>query len=260
MKTQTALITGASSGIGFELAKLFAGDGTDLMMVSQDEQRLTMAAESIKRQYPDIRVHSLAIDLAQPASPQGIYAYTKEHDIDINILVNNAGIQVYGSFHKVETEAISRLMAVNMNALVALTGLFVRDMCARKSGRILNTASTGAFSPCPLNAVYCASKAFVLHFSEAIAEELKDTGVAVTAFCPGATKTSFAKRADIEHIRLFSGSIMEAANAAREGYKALASGKPVAIAGLSNKLMVSAMGLLPRNWLVKIGEYIMQPK
>ncbi|MTI56428.1 MAG: SDR family NAD(P)-dependent oxidoreductase [Geosporobacter ferrireducens] len=129
-----------------------------------------------------------SLDLSQPSSPQEIYTYSKENAITVNILVNNAGIQVYGNFHEVVLADYMRLMSVNTNAMVVLTGLFVKDMWARKSGRILNIGSTGSFRPCPLNAIYCASKAFVLHFSEAIAEKLKGTGVTVTTLCPGATK------------------------------------------------------------------------
>lgn len=247
MKTQTALITGASSGIGFELSKLFAQNGYDLIMISQNEDRLHMAANQLQQQYRQVNIHCLPKDLALPLSPQEIYAYAKEHSITVDILVNNAGIQVYGNFHEVELSNYMQLMAVNMNALVALTGLFVRDMCTRKHGRILNIGSTGAFSPCPLNAVYCASKAFVLHFSEAIAEELAGTGVTVTTLCPGATKTNFANRAKIEHIRMFSGSTMEADQAAMLGYQALMRGNPVVVSGFKNKLLVGSIRVSPRK-------------
>lgn len=258
MNKQTALITGASSGIGLALSALFAREGYDLLMISQNEDRLHTAANRLQQQYRQVKIHCLPKDLSLPSSPQEIYAYTKEHSITVDILVNNAGIQVYGSFHEKELSDYMRLMAVNTNALVALTGLFVKDMCARKSGRILNIGSTGAFSPCPLNAVYCASKAFVLHFSEAIAEELDGTGVTVTTLCPGATKTNFARRAGIEHTRMFSGSTMEADQVAMLGYRALMRGNPVMVAGLRNKLLVGSIRLSPRKLVVKMGKGLMQ--
>lgn len=256
--TKTALITGASSGIGLALAKLLAKNGYDLVLVSQNETNLKKAETEIRSSAKGIKTYPISIDLSQESSAEELYRIVTELSVKVDILVNNAGIQVYGNFHEVRLKDIERLMYLNINALVKLTGLFLPDMLARGAGKILNLASTASFQPCPLNAVYCASKGFVLYFSEGIAEELDGTGVTVTALCPGATHTNFARRGNIENTNYFKGSILSADKVAAAGYKALIKGKRFVIVGTKNKLMAFAVRLTPRKMVTRLGKQLMQ--
>jgi hypothetical protein len=255
---KTALITGASSGIGLELSKIFARNNYNLVLVSQNEENLKKAISIIHKENTKIKIHAIAKDLSKISAPQEIFEYTLKNSIQVDILVNNAGIQVYGNFHDTNIDDILNLMNVNIFAITKLTRLFVDGMIKRGHGKILNLASTGAFQPCPLNTVYCASKAFVLYISEAIGEELKGTGVTVTALCPGATRTNFAKRAKIENIKLFRGNISEPSKVAEIGYKALMKGKSVAITGVYNKLVAQSVRFIPRSMVIKIGMNMMK--
>jgi short-subunit dehydrogenase len=254
----TVLITGASSGIGFELSKIFAKNGYHLVLVSQNESNLKRAASDIRKQYSDAQITIIPKDLSLPSSPEEIFESLTQKSIEVDILINSAGIQVYGPFNETNLEDDLRLISLNMLALTKLTKLFLKGMVERGYGKILNLGSTGSFQPCPLNAIYCAGKAYVLHFSEGIAEELKGTGVTVTTLCPGATRTDFARRAKIEDIRLFKDYIMDAEKVAEIGYKALMKGKPVVVAGMLNKIMTSSVRFSPRGLVTKIGNYIMQ--
>jgi short-subunit dehydrogenase len=255
---KTVFITGASSGIGLALARLFAKNGYDLVLVSQNEANLKKAEAEIRSASKDTKTYLIPKDLSLEGSAEEIYKEITDRAIDIDILVNNAGIQVYGNFHEVQLKDIERLMYLNMNTLVKLTRLFLTDMTARGSGRILNLASTASFQPCPLNAVYCASKGFVLYFSEGIAEELAGTGVTVTALCPGATHTNFAKRSGIEDTRYFKSGTSSADKVAAIGYKALMKGKRTVIVGAKNNLLAFSVRLTPRKMIVKLGKYLMQ--
>lgn len=254
---KTALITGASSGIGLELSKIFARNNYNLVLVSQNEENLKKAASIISKENAKIEIYTVARDLSKVSAPQEIFEYTLKNSIHVDILVNNAGIQVYGNFHDVNMTDTLNLMNVNMFAMIQLTKLFVDGMIKRGHGKILNLASTGAFQPCPLNAVYCGSKAFVLYVSEAIGEELKGTGVTITTLCPGATRTNFAKRAKIENTKLFRGKLLESSKVAEMGYKALMRGKSVVITGIANKLVAQSVRVIPRNMVVKIGMNMM---
>lgn len=256
--SETVLITGASSGIGLELSKLFAREGYNLVMVSQREENLEKAKMLACKENSKVKILTIAKDLGKASAPKEIFEYTQNNSIHIDILINNAGIQVYGDFHNTDIEDTINLMYVNMFALTELTKLYVDEMVKVGRGKILNLASTGAFQPCPLNAVYCASKAFVLNFSEAVGEELKGTGVSVTTLCPGATKTNFAKRAHIEDIKLFSGRVMEPNKVALIGYNALMKKKAVAVTGMYNKLLAQFVRFIPRNIIIKIGGYMMR--
>ncbi len=196
--------------------------------------------------------------MSDPLAPEEIFECIQKNSIQVDILVNNAGIQVYGKFHEANIDDVLQLLHVNMFAMTKLTKLFVEGMIERGDGKILNIASTGAFQPCPLNSVYCASKAFVLYLSEAMGEELKGTGVTITTLCPGATKTNFAKRAKIEDIKLFRGKLLEASNVAEIGYKALMQRKSVVITGFSNKLIAQFVRVIPRSIVTKIGMNMMK--
>ena len=255
---KTVLITGASSGIGLELSKLFARNNYNLVIVSQNEENLQKAKGIIHRENTKIEIHAITKDLSKSSAPQEIFEYTFKNSIQVDILVNNAGIQVYGKFQDTNIDDILNLMNVNMFAMTKLTRLFVDGMVKRGDGKILNLGSTGSFQPCPLNAAYCASKSFTLYLSEAMGEELKGTGVTITTLCPGATKTNFAKRAKIEDIKLFRGKLLEPSKVAEIGYKALMKGKSVIITGLSNKILAQSVRFIPRSMVIKMGMHIMK--
>jgi len=248
----TALITGASSGIGFEFAHLFARDGNDLVLVARTEDKLRDLASRLESQF-GIAATVIATDLAKPNAAQEILVTLQVHEIEIDALVNNAGFGLGGPF--VETDLVRELemIQVNVVALTTLTKLLLPAMVSRRSGRILNVASTAAFQPGPLMAVYYATKAYVLSFSEAIADELRGTGVTVTALCPGPTETGFAAVASLESTRLFNiTKPMTSRDVARVGYEAMKSGKRVVIPGMRNKLLTQSIRVTPRRMVTTI--------
>ena len=199
----TALITGASSGIGLELANLFARDGNDLVLVARSEGKLRQIASRLEGEF-GIATRVLAADLAKPHAAQELVMTLNVHKVTIDALVNNAGFGLAGPFVATDLDKELEMIQVNIVALTELTKLLLPGMVTRRSGRILNLASTAAFQPGPLMAVYYATKAYVLSFSEAIADELRDSGVTVTALCPGPTDTGFAAVASLESSRLFN--------------------------------------------------------
>lgn len=241
-----ALVTGASSGIGLELSKLFAADGYDLVLVARSEDALRELGEELQRDH-GVNVTVVVKDLARPESPAEIQSALKARDIPVDVLVNNAGFATSGPF--VETDLDTELdeIQVNVTALTELTKRFLPAMVERGEGRVLNVASTAAFQPGPYMAVYYATKAYVLSFSEAISAELDGTGVTVTALCPGATETSFDERAGISDTPLFQGNLASAAAVAQTGYRATMKGKPVAVHGLRNRLLTLSVRLMPRR-------------
>jgi hypothetical protein len=246
MPQGTALITGASAGLGAELAKLCAAGGYDVVLVARGAARLAELAAGLGRTY-GIDARALPADLADPAAPLEILAQLSATPIDI--LINNAGFGVRGAYAETDWAAEARLLQVNVAALAHLTKLFLPEMVHRHSGRILNVASTAAFVPGPFMAMYYASKAFVLSFSEALANEVQGTGVSVTVLCPGPTRTEFAAAAGITDSHLFHGPTMSAEAVAREGYRAMMQGKPSVIAGSRNRWLMRGARLLPRNWI-----------
>lgn len=259
---RTALITGASSGIGRELSKRLAADGYDLVLIARDEQKLNALATGMNETH-GVKTLVLAQDLSDPTAPHSIFAALQEASIDIDVLVNCAGTQVYGEFAEVELEKLLAMIQVNLTTLTHLTKLFLPAMVERGHGKIMNVASTGAFVPSPLNAVYCATKAYVLSFSEGLAAELSGTGVTATTLCPGATDTAFVTRHGLEDVRLFR-HMMSPSRVADIGYRALVRGQHVAVAGLGNRLqvvglqlMAPLLPLMPPAALKKVGEYIM---
>ncbi|WP_438444723.1 SDR family NAD(P)-dependent oxidoreductase [Gorillibacterium sp. sgz5001074] len=242
----TALITGASGGIGLELAKLFARDGYALVLAARSEEALKRLAGELETTH-GTRTLIIPADLSDPAAPAQLFEETERAGITVDVLVNNAGFAVFGPFAEADAKDTMDMIQVNVNALTHLTRLYTPGMVARRGGRILNVASTAAFQPGPLMAVYFATKAFVLSFSEAIAHELKPSGVTVTALCPGPTKTGFEKRAKMEGSKLFQGRVMAAADAARAGYEALMKGEPLVIPGAGNRLLASSVRFMPRR-------------
>jgi short-subunit dehydrogenase len=252
MQNKTALITGASGGIGYEFAKLLTKDCSILVLVARSLDRLIVVKkelESIAR----VSVKIIAKDLSKPGVTEDIYREIKSENISVDILINNAGIGSFGKFAKTDWQKEAEMISLNIFALTHLTKLFVKEMVERKSGKIVNVASTAAYQPGPLMAVYYASKAYVLSFSEAIANELQGTGVDVTVLCPGPTSTGFQKAAAMEQSRLFR--IKQAAVAAvvaHYGYEAMTKGKIVAIPGIINKIMAFSVRLAPRNIVLSI--------
>jgi short-subunit dehydrogenase len=244
-----ALITGASSGIGAELARLCAADGYAVILVARRGDRLAQLAEKLTREFR-VPARGIAVDLADAAACQSLRDQTRDDQVEI--LVNNAGFGLRGRYTETDWKTEARLIEVNMVALAHLTKLFAKDMLQRGSGRILNVGSTAAFVPGPFMAMYYASKAFVVSFSLSVANELKGSGVSVTVLCPGPTSTEFGTAAGLEDSKLFKGPTMTAAEVAREGYAAMMAGKPEVIAGARNRWMILSTRLAPRSLLAQI--------
>ncbi len=241
-----ALITGASGGIGLELAKLFATDKYNLILVARSEDKLKSIAEEYSSKY-NITVEIIAKDLGKPESSQEVFDIITSKKLDVEFLVNNAGFATQGKFYELPIQGELDEIGLNITALTHLTRLFLPQMVTNKSGKILNVASTAAFQPGPFMATYYATKAYVLFFSEAIANELKGTGVTVTTLCPGPTETGFDKRAGTTDLPLFKMGNMKPDEVARQGYQALMQGKAVIVTGLKNKAMALLPRILPRN-------------
>jgi len=249
---KTALITGASAGIGRDLAGLFAADGWRLILVARRADVLRELEASLRRAH-GTETFILPMDLADRESPERIHKAVAKEGLAVDALVNNAGFGSFGPFVESAPAPQIEMIQVNVSALVHLTRLFLPGMVERRSGRILNVASLAAFQPGPLMAVYYATKAFVLSFSEGLTEELRGTGVTVTALCPGPTRTEFGKRADTEGTRLMSGSVLKVATSgpvALAGYRAMLAGTPIVIPGLLNRLMAQSVRVSPR-WAVR---------
>jgi len=242
------LITGASGGIGSELAATFAEHGWHPVMVARNRDRLRELARDLEATH-GVKATVLPADLADPGTPRAICDALQAQDIEVDILVNNAGLMFEGGFADTALDHHLALLQVNVVALTALTRLLLEPMLRRGSGRILNVASTAAFVPIPSLAAYAASKAYVLSLTESLSEELKGTGVTATALCPGFTDTEMV-RGSARGRQLPSLVVMDARSVARQGYAACLSGKAVHVAGLANDIAVSGAGYLPR-WLVR---------
>jgi short-subunit dehydrogenase len=247
-KRETALITGASSGIGLDLAQLMA-PGFDLIITARNQERLDEIAKDLQDKH-GTHVHVIPGDLARPEVPLQIFSEVERRGLQVDILVNNAGFGGYGPFAESDLENELEMIQVNITALTELTKLGLQRMLERKRGTILNVASTAGFQPGPLMAVYYATKAYVLSFTEAIANELKDSGINVICLCPGATATEFAKRSDMEKSRLFKMGAMSSADVARMAYRALLQRRRgMVIPGWMNKLLLQSLRVSPR-WAV----------
>jgi uncharacterized protein len=242
----TALVTGASSGLGVEYARLFAADKHDLVLVARRRDRLEALAAELRTTH-GVKVAVMAVDLAAPGGPAGVVEEAGRLGLEIDFLVNNAGLGRSGAFADLPLERELEMIQVNVTALVSLTRALLPAMVARKRGRILNIGSTAGFPPGPFMAVYYASKAFVNSFTEALSYELRGTGVTATVSCPGATATEFAGVAGNDRSLLFRLGAAPAATVAREGYRAMMKGKPMVIHGLRNKLTVQSLRLSPRS-------------
>ena len=256
---ETALITGASSGIGYEFAKICASERYNLILVARDNARLKKIAQELVKKYK-IEVKVIALDLSDEASPTRLFKELKRGDVKVDLLVNNAGFGMLGEFSKSELEIEHTMIRLNVIALTDLTKLFVKDMLARDSGIIINVASVAGFLPGPYMAVYYATKAYVLSLSLALAREVRGTGVTVTALCPGPTQSEFGKRAGIKNVLLFKGGLMDADQVAYVGYRGAMMGRELVVPGLKNKLSVFFMRFAPRSLLVRIVARLQQKR
>jgi short-subunit dehydrogenase len=246
-----ALVTGASGGIGEELARILARHGHDLVLVARSADKLAALAERLELDH-GILVRVIAKDLARPEAAAELHEALAAEGLAVDVLVNNAGLGLLGKFAEIGIEGDVEMLRLNIEAPTLLTRLLLPSMLERGSGRILNLASTAGFQPGPLMAVYYATKAYVLSFSEALANEVAGTGVTVTALCPGPTETGFSSRAGSEQSRLFKGPTMDARTVAEIGYAALMAGKPVVIPGLRNRILAFSVRLAPRRVVTKI--------
>jgi short-subunit dehydrogenase len=242
---ETVLITGASSGIGLELAKCFAPDGCRLILVARNRAALETLAKEL-RQAHNLEARVLTADLSLPETPQRIFEELRAEKITVDVLVNNAGFGANGSFAEIALSRQLEMLQVNITALVELTGLFLPGMIQRKRGGILNVGSVAGFQPGPGMMVYYATKAFVLSFTEALAEELQGTGLNVSVLCPGPTESNFGTVARGKKIRPLKTSKMTSAAVAIYGHRAFRNGKVTAVPGLQNKVFVQLNRILPR--------------
>ena|SRR5579863_7160326 len=256
-QVKTALITGASGGIGAALARMFAHDHYNLVLVARSGGKLTQIADELQRQCA-VSAKAIALDLTASLAPQFLFDQLQREGIAVDILVNNAGYGVLGEFAKVLLEESLGQIQLNVTALTHMTRLFLNPMMERHSGKILNVASTAGFQPGPLMAVYYATKAYVISFSEALANELNDTGVTVTCLCPGATDTGFAARAGNDRSRLFQQlKPMDAASVARDGYRGLMAGKTLVISGWRNWLLAESLRISPRKLVTAVSRKLL---
>jgi uncharacterized protein len=258
-KIGTALVTGASGGIGLELVRLFARDGYHVAMVARNGDKLREIGRELELR-TGATTSVIPVDLAEPGAPPEILRRLDGEGVHVDVLVNNAGFGSYGLFAEGDTLDALGMIHVNVTALTHLTRLFLPGMLRRKRGAILNVASTAAFQPGPLMAVYYATKAYVLSFSEALANELEGSGVSVTCLCPGPTRTGFQAAAKMGRSKLLKGrKVMDAATVARLGYEGLAKGRTIVIPGLRNRLLAQSVRFTPRKTVTGIVRRMQEP-
>lgn len=247
--TLRTVVTGASSGIGTAFADLLAKRGHHLILVARNKQKLQQQAEQLANDYK-VEIEAYQCDLSDRSEVSKLGEYLKTQPI--RTLINNAGHGLYGNYLETDGEVELNMIQVNIVALTQLTKAVLPQMVERKMGEVLNVASTAAFQPGPLMAVYYATKAYVLSFSEAIAKELEGTGVSVTALCPGATETGFKDAANAGQSKLFNRKLPSALDVAKEGLQAMSAGKRVYIHGIPNRIGAFAVRLIPRNWVLTL--------
>jgi len=246
MARKVALITGASAGLGEQFAHLFARDGHDVILVARTAAKLEALASKLEQDH-QIKAHVLAADLTRAEEPQRLFDEVRSRQLEVEFLVNNAGFGSSGPFLDQELTREAEMVELNCTALLKLTHLFARPMRERRSGRILNVASTAGFQPGPFMATYYATKAFVVSFSEALSHELKGSGITVTCYCPGATHTEFAARAGTTESRLFQRpGVAQAPDVAADAYAAMMKGRVLAIHGMLNWLGAVGVRFTPR--------------
>lgn len=246
MTRPTALVTGASAGLGVHFAEALAKDGHDLILVARRGDRIAALAERLIQEH-GVVAHAIASDLAQPGAPAKLFAEIAARGLTVDVLVNNAGFGLRGDFAALDGARQAEMIDLNCRALIELCHLALPGMIARRSGGILNVASTAAFQPGPWMAIYYASKAFVLSFSEALHEEVKDKGIHVSALCPGATRTEFAEVADMTDSELFKRFASGPEAVIADGLAALKANKAVKVSGALNAVMAGSIRFTPRG-------------
>jgi len=251
MGKDVVLITGASSGIGRELARLFAADGADLILTARREDRLTALADELQQRYGTVS-HIVPLDLTQPSASQELFEKVQATGLRVNILINNAGFGQLGPFVDIPLQRQLDMIQLNVTSLVALTHLFLPGMLEQKKGSVLNLASTAAFQPGPNVNIYYATKAFVLSFSEALWKELQGTGVCVTCLCPGPTRTEFGDESSMHDTPVFKFNAMSVEAVARAGYKGVRKRKRLVMPGLRNQLLSFSVRLTPRPVILDV--------
>lgn len=255
---RTALITGGSGGIGLELAKIHAKSEDDLILTARSKDRLEQIKKDLESRH-NIKVDIIIKDLSLPNATQELYDEVTASKTKVDFLINNAGFGYFGKFAETDWQKELNMINLNITSLVHLTKLFLKDMMLSGGGRIMNVASVAAFQPGPLMSVYYATKAFVLSFSEAIAEELNGTNITVTVLCPGPTETDFQKNAELENSNLFKRlSAADPKFVAKYGYKAMMEGQRIAIPGIMNKITAQSSRFIPRALVTKAVKMIQQ--
>jgi len=255
---KTALVTGASAGIGWHLAREFAAHGFDLVLVARSADKLEALASEVAERY-GVRALVRPADLLAPGAPRELFDELSRRGIPIEVLVNDAGVMQFGRFHEMSVERLLELVSLNAGALTAMTRLFVEPMVRGGGGRILNVASLAAFQPVPAMALYGATEAFIVSLSEALGTELRDSGVTVTALCPGYTTTRMLDDVPGSRdlaARMPRGMILDPAEVARVGYRACVDGVPVVVPGVSNQVLARLMGVQPRWLLRALGDFV----
>lgn len=248
----TALITGASNGIGLELAKIHASKGGDLVLVARNKSKLDELKHELETKF-NIKVYTIGKDLSAANAAKEVYDETSKQQIKIDYLINNAGFGDFGFFTETDWNKELQMINLNITTLTQFTKLYLQDMLKRKSGKIMNVASTAAFQSGPTMAVYYATKAYVLSFSEAVDNEVRDQGISITALCPGATESGFQAAASMEESNLVKGRKLPGSKEVAEyGYAAMLKGKTVAIHGFMNWIMANSVRFIPRSIVVKV--------
>ncbi|MFD0673239.1 SDR family NAD(P)-dependent oxidoreductase [Cohnella sp. GCM10027633] len=257
---QTVLITGASGGIGKAFAELCAEKGHRIVLAARNERKLDALAHELAHRYA-VDAITVPVDLTRDDGPELLHRKLREDDIAIDILVNNAGVGSFGPLHEQDIRSELDMIQLNARSLSHLMMLFLRDMVARGSGRILNVGSTTSFYACPMSANYSATKAFVLSLTEAVAAELRGTGVSVTALCPGPTGTEFFSRAKMDGQKVAKPSaLMPPMQAARIGYAAMMKGKTSVVPGFGNWLLTQAPRLFTRRFVTRVTKSVIMQK
>ncbi|MBX9809294.1 SDR family oxidoreductase [Candidatus Gracilibacteria bacterium] len=239
-----ALITGASSGIGLEFARIFAQDGIHLILVARSIEKLESIKSELQKHHK-IDIHVIGLDLSKTESIHTLAQYTQDKKLEVEYLINNAGFGDYGEFIKTDLERNTDMIELNITALTSLSRIYAEKMVKNGSGKILNVASTAAFQPGPNMAVYFATKSFVLNFSLALSEELKGSGVTITTLCPGPTESNFQNQANAKGINIFKGKIPTSHEVATYGYKQMLKGNKIAIHGIMNSIKAFSVKFLP---------------
>ncbi|HOA75928.1 MAG TPA: SDR family oxidoreductase [Phycisphaerae bacterium] len=257
MSQENVLITGASSGIGLELAKLFAADGDRLILVARRADKLEALADELRRNY-GTQVQVIVADLRRPEAPQEIFDVVQSGGQPVDVLVNNAGFGARGRFVELDPQRQADMIQVNVTAPTRLARLFLPGMLQRNRGGILNVASTAAFQPGPYMSVYYATKAYILSFSEALAEEVRRTNVRISCLAPGPTITEFGDVADMSATKAFRHWVMEAEPVARAGYNAFRRGKALVVPGKLNRVGTLAVRFMPLSLARKVTAWIQQ--